>query len=219
MRPVLYAYRYSAYSWMVRLVLAEKGVSFDYVEVNPFTEGRGPDHAARQPFGRVPVLDHDGFVLYETVAINHYLDETFAAPALQPAGVAERARMRQVMSVVDSYAYWPLVRQVFSHGFFRPVFGLPTDPAVYAEGLAAAPGVLAALDRLVAPDGYVAGPDLSLADVHLGPVIAYFTMVPEGAAMLERHPALSRWWALMGRRPSLAATRPAYPGGPGATLG
>lgn len=82
-------------------------------------EGPGLLH----PFGRVPVLIHDGFVLYETRAICAYLDARFAGPALTPRDAAAIGRMKQVIGTVDAYGYLPMVRQVFAHRVFRPVFG------------------------------------------------------------------------------------------------
>jgi hypothetical protein len=49
-----------------------------------------------------------------------------------------------LLSIVDSYAYWPFVRQVFSHGVFRPLLGRPTGQSEYLQGLEAAPRVLRA---------------------------------------------------------------------------
>lgn len=207
---VLHGYRHSVYLRVVRMVLAEKGVACERVEVDPFAtlpEGYRDLH----PFGRVPVLVHDGFAVYEAQAIGRYVDEGFAGPALQPAGAAARARMAQVIGVVDSYGYWPLVRQVFSHAVFRPAAGEAGDPAEVAAGFAAAGRVLGALERIAAEGLVLAGP-VALADLHLAPMIAAFVQAPAGAEMLGRHPALARWWAGMRRRESLAATDPGLPG-------
>ena len=52
------------------------------------------------------------------------IDRAFSGPALQPAEPQALARMDQIIGIVDAYAYWPLVRQVFSHAVFRPPDGL-----------------------------------------------------------------------------------------------
>ena len=119
--------------------------------------------------------------------------------------------MDQIIGVVDSYGYWPLVRQVFSHRVFRPAIGQPADEAEVGRGLAGAAKVLAALEALAAPDAFLVGPDLSLADLHLGAMIAYFAAAPEGAALLQNHPRLAAWWLHLSRRPSFAATDPGLP--------
>jgi len=64
---------------------------------------------------------------------------------------------------------------------------------------------LAALEPLVAEGGP------TLADLHLGAMMAYFTLAPEGAALLQRHPGLAAWWAELSARPSFAATDPGLP--------
>src|SRR6478735_9346904 len=66
---VLHGYHYSVYVRIVRLALAEKGVAYDRVEVNPFVPDVPSAYLALHPFGRVPTLVHDGFALYETGAI------------------------------------------------------------------------------------------------------------------------------------------------------
>jgi glutathione S-transferase len=208
---VLHGYHYSVYVRIARLALAEKGVAYDRVEVNPFAPEIPADYLALHPFGRVPTLVHDGFVLYETGAITRYVDRTFGGPALQPVSPRALARMDQIIGVVDSYGYWPMVRQVFSHRVFRPAAGRPPDEAEAARGLAGAAKVLGALEALAAPDAFLTGPTLSLADLHLGAMVAYFAAAPEGAALLDHHRRLAAWWEHLRRRPSIAATDPGLP--------
>jgi glutathione S-transferase len=119
--------------------------------------------------------------------------------------------MNQIIAVADSYGYWPLVRQVFSHRVFRPAQGRAGDEAVIAEGLQKSKTVLAALDRLAAGGSFLAGSSLSLADLHLGAMIAYFTAAPEGRGELLRHPKLSAWWAAFSQHQSLLRTDPGRP--------
>ena len=211
MSLVLHGYRLSVYLRIVRLALAEKGLAYERVEVNPFAPEVPADYLALHPFGRVPTLVHDGFALYETGAISRYVDRAFSGPALQPAQPRLLGRMDQIIGVVDSYGYWPLVRQVFSHRVFRPAIGQPADEAEVERGLTGATKVLAALEALAAPDGFLAGPTLSLADLHLGAMIAYFAAAPEGAALLKDHPRLSAWWMHVSRRKSFTATDPGLP--------
>lgn len=212
MALVLHGFRYSVYARIARLALAEKGLESTWVEVDPFAEDLDPGFLSLQPFGRVPVLVHDGFALYETAAITRYVDEAFAGPVLQPEEPRERARMAQVMGIVDSYAYRPLVRQVFSHRVFRPALGGDVDETEIKAGLAAAPTVLDALEALAGGGEGIVARQWTLADGHLAPMIAYFTVAPEGAAMLTGYPKLADWWARTKARPSMTATDPGLPG-------
>lgn len=211
MTLILHGYRYSVYVRIARLVLAEKGVAYERAEVNPFAGDIPAAYLALHPFGRVPALVHGGFTLYETGAIVRYIDRAFPGPALQPTDPQRLARMDQIMSVVDAYAYWPLVRQVFVHDVIRPHTGTTGDPVELEKGLASAATVLDALDALAASDGWLVGPDLSLADFHLGAMIAYFAQSTRGLELLGTRPRLTAWWERMAQRPSLLATDPGLP--------
>jgi len=211
MALVLHGYRYSVYQRIARLTLAEKGVAYRQVEVNPFAPDLPAAYLALHPFGRVPALVHDGFALYETAAITRYVDRAFPGPALQPAEPGALARMDQIIGVVDAYGYWPLVRQVFSHRVFRPRLGQPADEAEVAKGLAAAVKVLAALENLASDAAFLVGPAVSLADLHLGAMLAYFVQASEGDALVHKHVRLANWWQKLRQRPSFAATDPGLP--------
>ncbi len=207
----LHGYRYSVYVRIARLVLAEKGVAYQQVEVNPFAGDVPAAYLALHPFGRVPALVHDGFELYETGAITRYIDRAFPGPALQPTDARRLARMDQIIGVVDAYAYWPLVRQVFVQDVVRPQAGTAGDPAELEKGLVSAARVLDALESLTAHDNWLTGPDLSLADLYLGAMIACFAQSARGAALLTARPGLAGWWWQLAARPSLAATDPGLP--------
>jgi glutathione S-transferase len=207
MSLVLHGYHYSVYVRIARLALAEKGVAHDHVEVNPFTPDPPASYLALHPFNRVPTLVHDGFAVYETGAITRYIDRAFPGPALQPAEPRALARMDQIIGIVDSYGYWPMVRQVFVQRVVRPRIGQSADDAEAARGLADAAKVLAALEPLIG-DGRP-----TLADLHLGAMVAYFVQAPEGATLLRKHERLAAWWATLSARPSMLATDPGLPGG------
>src|SRR5476651_1776594 len=127
MALTLHGYRPSVYTRVARLALAEKGVAYDQADVNPFAPDPPASYLALHPFNRVPTLDHDGFVLYETGAITRYVDRAFAGPALQPADPRALARMDQIIGIVDAYAYWPLVRQVYVQAVALPRRGQTGD--------------------------------------------------------------------------------------------
>lgn len=211
MNVELYGYQYSVYSWIARLALEEKGASYHWIEINPFAPDVPKSYLALHPFKRVPALVHDTFQVYETGAITRYVDEAFPGPRLQPTDPRHRARCSQLLSIIDSYVYWPLVRQVFSHRVFRPRLGRASDTTEIQKGLDAAPEVLAALERLVADTEYLCGTELSLADIHLAPMIGYFAMAGEGEALLKRHRKLGHWWATMSARTAYCATMPRLP--------
>jgi glutathione S-transferase len=207
----LHGYQYSVYSWIARFALHEKGVAYNWVEVNPFAENVPENYFALHPFKRVPALVHDAFAVYETGAITRYVDEAFEGSKLQPTDPRKRARCNQIISVVDSYAYWPLVRQVFSHRVFRPSLRRPADESEVQRGLEAAPRILAALEKVTSQGQYLCGNDLSLADIHLAPMIGYFVLAPEGEALLQKHIRLNDWWSAVSQGSAFVATMPRLP--------
>lgn len=189
----LYGYRYSVYNRIARVALLSKKVEHDTIEVDPFAEL--PDaYLNLHPFGRVPALIHGSFELFETSAITRYVDRAFDGPPLQPERAAALARMDQVIAVIDSYAYWPMVRQVSSHAFFRPLVGEPSSREEVDLGLEASSKVLSFLDRVAAEGEVLTGRDLTLADCHLAPMMDYFVRAEEGKAALSPHRALRKWW-------------------------
>jgi glutathione S-transferase len=207
-KPILFGAAYSVYVRIVRLVLEEKGVAYDLEEVDIFAAG-GPPAAYRErhPFQRIPAFEHDGFRLYETGAISRYIDRAFPAPELQPRDLHRLARMDQIIAILDAYAYWPLVRQIFVERVRAPAQGRASDEAAIQAALPKARMSLAALEDLSRGEAYLAGPALSLADLHAAPMFVYFTKAAEAAALLADCPGLRGWWQRLQPRPSLAATR------------
>ena len=208
---VLYGYRYSVYLRIVRMTMLEKGIGWTHVEIDPFAKIIPADYLALHPFGRVPALKHGDFVLYETAAITRYVDEAFAGPRLQPSGPQERARMNQVIAIADSYGYWPMVRQVFSPRVFNAALGTVPDESVIAEGIARSHTVLGALEKLAAGGRFLVGDALTLADIHLAAMMAYFTAAEDGRTALSAYPGLSAWWAGISTLQSLRETDPGPP--------
>ena len=167
------------------------------------------EQLARQPFGRIPAFAHDGFVLYETAAITRYIDEAFAGPRLQPQELRARARMNQVIAIVDSYAYRPMIWGVFAARIVAPEEGVAPNEMLVAESLAQCPHVLSrARGDLSATKRYFAGDELTLADLHALPIMLYFAMTHEGRETLSAHPRLRAWLDATGR----ASERAADPG-------
>lgn len=97
----LHGYWRSTAAWRVRLALAAKGLAHDSIAVN-LVQGqqRSAGHLALNLQGLVPVLEHDGLVLTQSLAIMEYLDEVFPDPPLLPADPAGRARVRAAALIV-----------------------------------------------------------------------------------------------------------------------
>jgi len=99
----IYGHPISTCTRKVLTTLEEKGQKADLVVVDIMKgDQKNPDHLARQPFGQIPAIDDDGFVLYESRAIIRYVDETMAGPKLTPNDAKGRGLMEQWMSVETS---------------------------------------------------------------------------------------------------------------------
>lgn len=210
MPVTLHGPAYSTYARTARLALEEKGVDYALEEVDILTgANQTAAYLARHPWGKVPAFEHDGFALFETLAIARYVDEAFAGPALQPADARARARMTQICGVVDSYGYGAMIGKAFWQAAIVPMQGGTPDEAVLAEGLAGGEKALSAIAALATPGtAGLCGAAITLADLFLVPVLEYFVMVPAGAAMLARLPVLAAWHAGIAGRPSVVKTRP-----------
>jgi glutathione S-transferase len=201
-RVTVFGAPYSVYVRIVRLALEEIGVPYELVEIDIFAKETLPaDYAERHPFGRIPAFEHDGFRLFETDAIAGYIVEQFGDGALLPADARHRARMRQIMRILDNYAYPQLVWGIYVEEMERDRRG-----QLGAEELARAAKCLAVLSDL-AGDDYMAGGRLSLADLWALPMLAYLDLSPAGRQLLQGAPKLSAWLARMRLRPAAMATR------------
>ncbi|MES0826788.1 glutathione S-transferase family protein [Ruegeria sp. SCP11] len=204
----LYGPSYSTYTRSVRLVMEEKGVDYDHVEVD-FMDGMPAEQIARQPFGKVPAFEHNGFHLYETGAIERYIDEGFDGTALQPGSLKQRARMAQMISIVDNYTYGPVIG-LCEQRIFAPMMGGETDEAACQALMPEIQKALGTLEDLQDGNPYLAGDDLSLADLHLAPVFWYFVQTPDAEPILSDKPGLHTWWESMESRESMSKTEPKF---------
>ena len=208
--PVIYGPAFSTYVRSVRLALEEKGAPYRLEEVN-ILEGahQTPEHRARHPFAKVPAFEHDGFEIYETAAIMRYVDETFEGRSLQPDEPRARARMTQVLGIMNAYAYPACIGACVVQRLVVPLTGGTPDEAVIAEAVPLATTSVEALEALIGEKDFFAGTTLSLADLHVAPVYDYFSQTPEGETALQGTPNLRRWWAAISQRESVQKTKPA----------
>jgi len=206
--PVLFGAAYSVYTRIARLALLEKGVAHRFETVDVFAPGGPPEeHLRRHPFGRIPAFAHGELALYEACAIARYIDEAFDGPKLQPGDAAGRARMTQIISLLDAYAFRPMVLDIYVERVSAPKRGRTPDEARIAASVPQAERVLSALSQLAGDAAWLAGSAMTLADLHAAPMFAYFAQAQEGVALLRESPSMRAWWQRMAMRASVAATR------------
>ncbi len=191
----------------VRLTLAEKEIPYDLVEFN-FLEGMPAEHLARQPFGKVPSIDDEGFELYETAAICRYLDEKIEGQKLQPSLVQERAQMTQIINILDNYAYDALITRTVIPRVVVPMMGGESDESVITGAKDDAEKSLTVLDNVIGEKKFLIGDNITLADLHLVPIYTYYQLTPDSIELLETKNNLRRWFDTIKERPSVAELCP-----------
>lgn len=103
----LYHYWRSSSSWRVRLALAHKKLSAEFIHVSLLNgEAESPSHRARNPLGYVPVLEvtHENktHLLFESLSILEWLEETYPTPSHLPKDSFTRARARSLSEIINS---------------------------------------------------------------------------------------------------------------------
>jgi glutathione S-transferase len=196
----------SPFSRAALVTLEEKGARYRIVPVAPGTL-RSPQHLDRHPFGRVPVLEHGDFRLYETQAILRYLDRVLPEPALTPADPRRAARMDQLMNVNDWYLFHGVGNVIAFQRIVGPrLMGLTPDETKIAAALPSARAVFDELAEQLGAQPYFTGDTLTLADLLLAPQLDFLQQTPEWETLTARHANLQHWLARMSSRPSFAAT-------------
>lgn len=184
MTTTLYDADRCPYCARVRIVLAEKGIPFDTVPID--LRNRPAWLYEKNPAGKVPVLEEEGWVLPESAVIDEYLDERYPEPPLWPDDPAERAVGRLLVFRFDD----------FSDPYYAFRRGEDGARAAFEHEL----GIL---DELLETMPFLSGRAFGLAD------IAYLPWVLRARDMLgialDPWPSLAAWLEQLSRRPSVAA--------------
>ncbi|MDI1481957.1 glutathione S-transferase N-terminal domain-containing protein [Polyangium sp. y55x31] len=194
----VYGHPASTCTRKVLCALAEKGVNYEFVLVDIMKgEQKSPEHLARQPFGVVPVLEDDGFVLYESRAILRYLNAKLGG--LAPTDAKDLGIMEQWISVEQSYFSPPAMKAILEI-FFSPMKGTTPDQDVVAKGKADAAKALDVLERALVGKEFIAG-SFSIAEITYAPYFQYLFDTGLGDIVKER-PNVAAWWNRISERPS-----------------
>jgi glutathione S-transferase len=172
------------YCARVRIVLAEKGLEYETVVVD--LDDRPAWIYAKNPLGRVPVLEEGDFVLPESAVIMEYLEERYPEPPLWPADPARRAAGRLLVERFDRLS--------------RPYYALRRGNEEARPELAER---LVDLDSLLLANPFLTGPEFGLADAAYLPWI--LRLRENLGVELEPHPALADWVSRATQRPAVKA--------------
>ncbi len=191
----------STYSRRVRIALIEKKIAHELVLVDMMQrKHRDPAYLALNPYGRVPTLEEDGFVLYESTAILDYLEATRPTPALAPADPRGRALVDMHMKLCDIQMTRHAGTIVFPKRF------LPKErwnEAAIAEAKGEIEKHLAILEQQLAGKTYLVAEQFTLAEICYIPYLEFLPLMEIAAP-----PAIAAWSARLLARPSSVETRP-----------
>jgi glutathione S-transferase len=195
----LHGFATSNYHNVVKLVLIEKGLAFEEVTAYPPADAA---YRARNPTGKYPCLEtEDGALLGESKVILNYLEDAYPQVPLLPKDPLGRARVRELMELIDLYLELP-ARRLYGEALFGGKVSDEVKDTVRSELMRGVAG----LSERARFDPYIAGPEPTLADfgaaMHL-PLITITTEAIYGADFLEALPAVRRHRELMGQRESL----------------
>jgi glutathione S-transferase len=169
-------------------------------------EQRGPDFLKMNPNGRVPVLEHDGFLLTESHAIMLYLADITPGQSLLPAEVRGRADVTRWL-FWSAYHLTPAVAVLNREYLVKGLLGLGgPDPAEVARGNLLVGEHARVLDAHLATRTWIAQDQLTLADLALA--AALMTHRPANLP-LDGHAAILAWLERVQALPAWKQTEPA----------
>jgi glutathione S-transferase len=186
----------------VKIALAEKGLAWEGIWVKlAKREQKSPEHLERNPYGKIPVLDDDGKILFESCIINEYLEEKYPNPPLLPREPYLRARGRILVDYALNYLhepYWALRGEIM-----MKKNEAERDQKIIAETRAELAKRLAYLETELGDKPFMLG-EFSLVDIDIFP--RFPRMESFGVIPSPSLPRLSAWYERMKQRPSVQPT-------------
>jgi len=197
----LYSGPLSLFTAKTRIVLAEKGLAYERIEVGWSRKDRylphHPDVVAINPKRQVPCLVDGDVTLYDSSVINEYLDERYPTPRLMPTDPGARARCRLLELECDE-VFFPFVWELIDTSFYPA----GADAARVAAALEGATAYYRKLERELAGREWLGG-NFSLPDV--GFAVMIFAGSTLGAPVPASLPALTGWLQRVTARPAVAS--------------
>jgi glutathione S-transferase len=191
---IVYGTPLSTYFRTVRLLLESAGVDYTLKEIDIFTgENQSAEYLSKNPFGKVPTLEVDGELLYETTAITEYLNIVFADHKFSPSEPILKARMRQIIAIIDSYLYAPF-GTIVVQCLMIPSQGGKTDSDLVQKAVVPVQKSVEAIESLVIGSPYLLGGEVSIADFYIIPIFIYLSQTSEFEAITAQTPKLRSWW-------------------------
>jgi glutathione S-transferase len=197
-----YFHPLSTYARRVWMALLEKDIKFEPIEVDLVNrEHREPAYLAKNPYGRVPAINDDGFVLYESSAILHYLESTHPAPSLLPPDARGRAHVDMHLRLCDLQFARPTVTIIFPKRFMPPE---RWDRAAMAQAKGEIEKHLEIVEQSIGDAGFLVADRFTIADIAYAPFLQFLPLME-----IEPPPRVAAWRTLLLERASARATTPA----------
>jgi glutathione S-transferase len=206
-KPEIIGSMRSSYTRAVCMACIEKSIAYTLTQCLL----GGPELLAINPFGKMPVLRHGDFELYESSAIAMYLDRTFAGPPLFPAEPRPAALTEQWISMVNSSLYGTVRSYLLAYLKPQSADGSPDVTAIKAIEQPLHQQ-LRVLDHAVTASDSLVGNRLTFADLNLVTILHTVTLIPGGTELLAQTPHLARYFEVHSARDSYRTTIP--PPGP-----
>ncbi|TAN53147.1 MAG: glutathione S-transferase family protein [Methylococcaceae bacterium] len=186
---ILYGLALSSPCNKVRFLLHALDIPYDFQIVNPLSgEGQSPAHLQRHPAGKIPVLDDDGFLLFESNAILRYLANK-TETSFYPANPQARALVDQWLDFASIYIGDGMAR-VFYNRRLAPMLNREPNEALIADGLTTLDRFLPPFDQQLSKQAYLAGAGLTIADFNL---LAILDPAEVAQIDLTPYPSLQQW--------------------------
>lgn len=205
MSLTIHGFPLSTYVRTARMTCVEKGV--DYA-LDPITPSEAKSKGLH-PFGKLPIMSHDDFRLFETSAICRYIDASFKGPSLLPSDLRAAALAEQWISAISDVIYDAMIRRYVLQYVFPK--GDAPDRTVIDPALVQIREQLAVLDKAYGAHDVLVGDGVTLADLFLAPILFYVGKMPEGGELLGAVPAVRRGIAAIEQRKSFGETVPPMP--------
>ncbi|KAJ7259873.1 glutathione S-transferase [Mycena rebaudengoi] len=193
-------------------VLHELKIPFGLVAVDVMKgEHKRPEYLERHPFGQIPYIDDNGFLLYESHTICRYLATKHPESGLIRTDHKANALFEQAASV-ELTDFHPTASKI-GFEYYKKKLGYPSDPAALQAQAEILDKKLEVYDTILSKQRYVAGDTLTLADLdffHL----PYGPYMQLGSDLLTRRPNVARWYNELVSRPTWSA----YEAGPVTTM-
>jgi glutathione S-transferase len=196
----LYHFPLSMNSRKVRIVLLEKGLEFERVLID-LTKGeqKNPEYLKIHPYGQVPALDDDGFIVYDSTIIDEYLEDEYPYPSLFPADSEGKARARLMEDFRDNFFNPPFVEII--HEVRKP--DGQKDSQLIEHSKAQIVGCFDRIEKELAGKEYLAG-TFSIADIAF---MANFDSLERFQIPIDpKYQSMLAWIQRLKARPSFAAS-------------